>query len=427
MNLFQQQKPRKLGALAGLQNPSLMEMLQPEDGGEGEGQPPQPPKPGTYQMPPLEYFTGEPAKPPAASMQQYIPELTTQHGPPQNIPQAGSGIAPGVRSLLEKTANGMKNTASPLSPQGAILGVLGTKLSDYLESSKPPETTESLTGIAPGSLPPGAPGTYQMPPPEYFEGKIPAPKQEEPPPNMTSDEKEGALDMALGGGLAGRGLAGTQDLLTEYAKAAQKMQGAKDRTKAEYESTPELDQLISESQRHLADTRANRKQPGLGEFLTMALLNLGGMHHADSANLVLGLNNQREDELRAEDRLAQLEGGRASSKMGARRELRGMEQHDKYQRLQNALRQQEESRKQANSDREFNFKGNKLWHDKLMQELGQLRQQIGTEMDPGRRKKLQETIDKLDPYGTVQKQMQQRPQDDRQSRMFGDLIGGGFA
>jgi hypothetical protein len=106
-----------------------------------------------------------------------------------------------------------------------------------------------------------------------------------------------------------------------------------------------------------------------------------------------------------------------------------MESQQKYQNLQAALRQQEGKRKQSNEDRDFGFKGQKLGYDKLMQEIGQLRQQVGLETDPGRKKKLQDLIDKLDPYGQTRQQVApQAPKDDRQGRMFSDFMaGGGFA
>lgn len=218
------------------------------------------------------------------------------------------------------------------------------------------------------------------------------------------------------------------DMAKKYGQA-KTLADAKAALKREFEDTPELDAIIAKTEQELSNLKANRKQPGIGDFLVLALMNLGNPGNMrGNADMVLGLGDQKRDEMRLEDRLAQLEGGRASAKMQGRQTLRGMEQQEKYQALQNMMRQQEMGRKQSNEDREFGFKKEKLGQDKLMQELGQIRQQLQFETDPAKRKKLNDVIDRLDPYGNLRQSIQKSaapPKDQRQSMMFGDLVGGG--
>lgn len=238
---------------------------------------------------------------------------------------------------------------------------------------------------------------------------------------------EGVPDTGEGGSPLASLLSGAKDIGRNVRGAGQDLKADSDRLafEREFERTPELDRLISGARNELDMARLSRKQPGLGEFLTMALMNLGGMNPRNSADMVLGLGEQREREGRLEDRLAQLEGGRASAKMGGRRDLRATQQRDRYSALERMMQQQEASRKQGNADREFGFKSQKMGFDKLMQAIGQMRQQKGTEIDANEKKALQEQIDRLDPYNPKN---QKKPQDNRQSRMFGDAVGGaGYA
>lgn len=244
---------------------------------------------------------------------------------------------------------------------------------------------------------------------------------------QTSDEKEKNLDLGMGGGLVKGALHATSDILKKYGDMAQTLTGAKAALKHEFEDTPELDAIIAKTESELAKTRAERKQMGTGDFLVMALLNLGGMNPRQSADLVLGLGQQERREGVLDERLAGLEGSRAGAKMHGRQSMRAMQQQEKYQALRQAMQQQEAGRKQHNEDRDFGFKSNKLGFDKLMQELGQVRQQMQFETDPQKRKALQSVIDRLDPYG--KQQPPPPPKDQRQSRLFGDSLmgGGGFA
>lgn len=414
MNLFGQQKPKGRNPLAALMKPNLMEMLQPEEGAPEQEQPAQqPPMWRPPSRPPSRGQTiGDEAPPQMGPQNSKLYDLKPSDAfyanPFTAVPKAlwdASGPHP---SLDERKAD-VNATLKDLGISPPFAGE--SKYIGNEKKSDAPSASEVLASAKPGE--------QQDAPPGYGEPREPLP---------SADDQEKNLDLGMGGGLMSGALGATEGILQKYGKAAMTVQGAKNALKAEFQDTPELDQIISKTEAELAQTKANRKQPGVGEFIAMALMNLGGMHPRDSADMVLGLGDQKRDEMRLEDRLAQLEGGRASAKMQGRHELRGMERQDKYQNLQTALRQQEQGRKQQNEDREFGFKGQKLGTDKLMQELGQLRQQAGLATDPVQRKKLQDAIDRLDPFGQRQPQPQPRPKDDRQSRMFGDLIsGGGYA
>lgn len=416
MNLFGMNGPGvKRNPLAALMQPNLMEMLQPEGGDEQHKGPTpeqaailrqfalnnQPVLPDEGNAPSHSPVMRQAAQgaPPPTGFRDVNPRL----GPP---PMAGAKSPPEFMGKLSENAGplGWRAATVGLSPIGSI-GLVGKKLYDM--ATEDPKSTPSTAPIS--SSP------SQQPQQEPFDeaGALTA----------LDSQKEAGADMAMGGGLLGPAIAATQELLQKHGQMANTMEGAKAALKREFQDTPELDQIIAATQQELAQTKANRKQPGIGEFLTMALLNLSGMNPRQSADLVLGLSNQKGDEMRLEDRLAQLEGSRAGAKMHGRQQLRGMEQQEKYQALQNALRQQEMGRKQRNDDREFGFKNQKLSLDKLMQELGQVRQQVGLETDPTKKKKLQDLIDRLDFF--QKGQPAQPPRDERQSRMFGDMIGGG--
>lgn len=203
------------------------------------------------------------------------------------------------------------------------------------------------------------------------------------------------------------------------------IEGQQNRLRAEYESTPELDQLIADAQGKLAKVKSERKQPGLGEFLTLALMNLGNRDHRNNADMILGTSQYEKDAGGLETLINNLEGSRAGAKMAGRRNLQAMQQKDRYSALERMLQTQEMLRKQQNEERDFGFKNQKMGADKLMQRIGQLTNQMGTETDPNKRDALRKEIERLDPYFPKKQQQQQPPPDNRQSRMFGELLGGG--
>lgn len=396
MNFFGQPKQVKgKNPLAALMQPNLMEMLQQEqphaqtpmsrnkltrDEGFLGGQPTNQPPPQQQPPPPVSdlYADGLPTGPGGPTVAAAKPPLPT--------PEEAGGLL----------WRGATVGAAPL----AATGLVGKKLYDMVTSGSQSKAAQ------PVNAPPASPTA--------------AAPQEEP-----LEQTGAGLDAASPEGFTKSAFGAVDEMMQKYGKMAQTMQGAKDALKAEFQDTPELDAIIAKTEQELSQTRANRKQPGIGEFLVMALMNLGGMNPRQSADLVLGLGEQRQDEMRLSDRLAQLEGSRAGAKMQGRQTLRATERQDKYQQLQNALRQQETGRRQANEDRDFNFKSQKFGGDKLMQALGQLRQQMNYETDPMKKKALQDKIDKMDPYNPKNQQQQKPQPDQRQSRLFGDLVGGG--
>lgn len=442
MNFFGQQKPKGKNPLAALMQPQLMEMLQQEQGPatkesgfmpvqaeQGQspfsggfpqlgrvGMVPQPPSNFNPEMM-LQPGGGGQEQPPSigAAMQQGWNQGAQQ--PPQNAAPARQQETPG-----QAMQRGWSQGSDGPPPQTPDVPVVKDLMPSNLRLDLSGKPTSSPGNEARDAMFGSKDGPMHEPPPEDFGDKRAAAEAES---GMTTEDKEKNLDTALGGTMFGHALAATQDMLKQYGQAAQTMEGAKLALKNEFQDTPELDAIISKTERELASTKGNRKQPGIGEFLTMAMLNLSGMNPRQSADMVLGLGEQRQDEQRLEGRLADLEGSRAGAKMQGRQAQRSMERQDKYQQLQNALRQQETGRKQANEDREFGFKGQKLGVDKLMQALGQLRQQMAYETDPMKKKALQAQIDKMDPYGQRGQQQQKPPTDRRQSMLFGDLVGGG--
>ena len=453
MNLFGMKSASgKRNPMAALLQPNLLELL---GGGEGDTPPMRLPAmqetpsqaqpatmPGTVPMvapppvtqpsgaqqpvwgpeAPLIELIGKPKVPPIAGGDEHAAMIEKLSNEAKAAKAQKGG---GLKEFMTTPLWGDKSMLMNKREQGAIYDWLNTP-QWFIEpkGGQVPGTGEVPTKLNPLMVPEKPEWVPPGTPPKEGE------QQDKPNPLdsiLTSDEKEKNLDTAMGGGLMSSALGATQELLQKYGQQAQSLEGAKAALKHEFQDTPELDAIITATQQELSRTRENRKQPGIGEFLTMALLNLSGMNPRNSADMVLGLGHQREDEMRLEDRLAQLEGSRAGAKMQGRQSMRAMEQHDKYQALQNALRQQETGRKQANENRDFGFKTQKLGFDKIMQRIGQLSQQVGLETDPARKKKLQDQIDQLDPYGKLRQQVQP-PKDERQSRMFGDLLaGGGYA
>lgn len=412
MNLFAG-GGKKRNPLAALMQPNLMESLQPQDQTQA-GQLPQQP------MPPQQPMQGIPGPQGEAALPNGMPQSQTQKTPYELKPADAFYLNPftivpkalwdlsGPHMSLDERKQDLQKTLSPLN-----MSLPGGQQAPQDKSAQPKNQldfgpTLDQLGATPG-------GTNDIP----------------------QEQKEKSLDLGMGGGLFGPAMQATQDIVQKYGKAAQTMQGAKNALRAEFQNTPELDQIISKTESELAQKRMDRKQPGVGEFIAMALMNLSGMHPRDSADMVLGLNNQKNDETRLEDRLAQLEGGRASAKMSGRHELRGMERQDRYQQLQNSIHQQESQRKQSNLDRDFGLK-QQGQSSGLLRALAGQEAQVMQGMNADAVKKAGTSRDKLkkllglDDAGLErmlqQQKAQQAPQDERQSRMFGDLMtGGGYA
>lgn len=232
---------------------------------------------------------------------------------------------------------------------------------------------------------------------------------------------------------------GGMELIQNLGAEAQSRTKKQQDYRKEFESTPELDQLVAQTRGQLETAKGERKKPGLGEFLTLALMNLGNRDHRNNADMVLGTGEQREKERRLEDQLSQLEGGKASASMAGRREFRTTQRQEKQSALERMMQQQETRRKQGNIDRDYGLKKQGQDSGLLRSMAGQEAQVIGSATDPAVRKQAMDSRAKLkkllgvDDAGLQrfiqqQQQMQQQqqaPQDERQSRMFGDLVGGG--
>jgi len=412
MNLFGM-LPKKRGALAGMVQPNLMQMLQPQETPTSSGEMQAPPM-GATNVP---GFPGG-IRPSPLDAKDY-PNFrgTTSPGEPPPV-RAERGDSP-----IDRAAASLKENAGPLAwraatvggSPAAALGLVGGKLIDMI--SEPPKQKKAT---------PSPPSTSEATPPT-------SPQPDDGPPVIG----ESAMDsVGSSEGFLGSAIGATQEMMQKYGKDAQTLEGAKQALRNEFQDTPELDEIIAKTEQELAQTRANRKQPGLGDFLVMALLNLGGMNPRQSADMVLGLGEQQQSEMRLEDRLAQLEGSRAGAKMQGRRAYRGMEQENRYKALDQMMRQQETSRKQFNEDREFGLKQQGQTSGLLRALAGQESQILGGSLNEADRKAAASSRTKLkkllglDDAGLdrMLQQQQQAPKDDRQSRMFGDLVaGGGYA
>jgi hypothetical protein len=137
-----------------------------------------------------------------------------------------------------------------------------------------------------------------------------------------------------------------------------------------------------------------------------------------------------------EDRIFGLEDARSGAKMQGRRDLRGMEMQQGMAQQEAQQRAQEMQLRQANLDREFGFKQQDQSVDLMRSLAGQASETERTSMDGNARKKAATERDLLrrvlqmddDSLNKMLKQRQQtQPKDQRQSRMFGGLIGDSFA
>lgn len=457
MNFFgSKQMGMKRNPLAALMQPNLMELL------AGGDQPTNMPKPVNVEPGPALSVAGasptmlgggdppiqRPVQQPSVAPTNEPSALPTVGGKPLFIPGAKTEVSPAVAEQLYKQFQS-EVSPKPAAPQG---GGLKEFMTSPMWGDQPMLMNKREQGAlydwlnTPQWFVPPKGGHYSQvlgekmkaAPQEAADGTSAPVEPEASNPMdqiLTSDEKEKNGNLAFGGGMVKEAMGATSELLQKYGQMAQSLEGAKAALKKEFQDTPELDAIIAETQSELAKTRANRKQPGIGEFLTMALMNLSGMNPRQSADLVLGLSNQKGDEMRLEDRLAQLEGSRAGAKMHGRQALRGMQQQEKYQALQNMMRQQEIGRKQKNEDRDFALKAQGQSSGLLRALAGQEANIIQSSMDKDAVKNATNSRAKLKKLLNVddagldnfirQQQQQQKPKDERQSRMFGDMLGGG--
>jgi hypothetical protein len=227
-----------------------------------------------------------------------------------------------------------------------------------------------------------------------------------------------------------------QDSVKQYGIAQDDFEQAQFALKQEFQDTPEIDNALNSAHQMLAEARANRKQPSAWDFIAMALMNLSGIHPATSAAMVLGLDDQGRREGMLEDRIFGLEDARSGAKMQGRRDLRGMEMQQGMAQQEAQQRAQEMQLRQANLDREFGFKQQDQSVDLMRSLAGQASETERTSMDGNARKKAATERDLLrrvlqmddDSLNKMLKQRQQtQPKDQRQSRMFGGLIGDSFA
>lgn len=266
----------------------------------------------------------------------------------------------------------------------------------------------------------------------------------EGPPAGYGEPKLSAMDQYINDqfaakqGVGGPNFGGNFDL-SKLGAAAAEMEKAKLARRAEFESTPELDKLIAATQGQLDQTKSERKKPGLGEFLTLALMNLGNRDHRNNADMVLGTGEQREKEQRLEALLNHYQGSKASAQMQGRREMHSTDQQNRYRDLQMAMKKAEMKQKQSNEDREFQFKGNQAGINLLRQLAGQDAQIQGASMDEKTRKDAAKSraallkamgadaggIENMIRQQQLQKQKEAEAKDERQGRLFGDFIGGG--
>ena len=312
-----------------------------------------------------------------------------------------------------------RETGSPRAKQREVQAILAKLRELDPEGAKPP-------GMAPIQ------GTEQVPetPSGQTQGSLFQRLDQEGGFSRKQEEPEGE-----GGG----GFGSVASLFTQATKAAQELAGkARSEEEAEaalrqdFEGTPEIDQAIESAKAELATTRSQRQRPGVGEFIAMALMNLAGMNPRMSADMVLGLGEQREQEGLLERRLFGLESTRLEAKGQGRRAYHrmGMERQDAQRRLERELQLQQMKGEQFSTRQGFSEK--RLAIDKIMQALGQMRQEASATVDPTRRKKLLQQIQDLERQVPFMQGggggAQPKPAgDERQSRMFGLLGGGSFA
>jgi len=227
-----------------------------------------------------------------------------------------------------------------------------------------------------------------------------------------------------------------QDSVRQYGIAQDDYEKATLALKKEFEGTPEIDQALSNAQRALDDARMQRKQPSAWDYIAMALMNLSGVPPQTSAAMVLGLDDQAHREEMLEGRVMGLQDAQVHGRMQGRRDFRSMQAQQGMAQMEAERRAQEMAQRQANLDREFGFKQQDQMADLLRSLAGQESETERTSMDEATRKKSAASRDLMkkllqldDP--SLQRMLQQRqqtqPKDQRQSRMFGSLIGDQFA
>lgn len=321
-------------------------------------------------------------------------------------------------------------SANPFAPPLGDTRNSSNKLLKALDPKAQYFTKESMEDAPTGEA--RVPGSSEM---EHELNKNVMSKTVEQPPTALEAYM---ADQFAGGNGQGPNFGGNFDI-SKLGAAAAEMEKAKLARRQDFEGTPELDKLIAAKQGELEFAKGERKKPGLGEFLTLALMNLGNRDHRNNADMILGTREQREKERRLEDQLAGLEGHKASAQIQGRRELHSTDQQDRYRQLQMAMKKAEMKQKQGNVDRQFEFDKNQAGVNLLRQLSGQDAQTEGATMDEKTRKsaaKSKEALRKamgVDPGGIenmirqqqIQKAKEAAAKDERQGRLFGDFIGGG--
>jgi len=222
-----------------------------------------------------------------------------------------------------------------------------------------------------------------------------------------------------------------QDAVSKYGIAQADHQKAIESLRVEFEGTPEIDQAIAATHQALAEAKSNRRQPSAWDFMAMALMNLSGMNPRVTADMILGLGDQERREARLEDQLFGLQQQQAGARMQGRRDLRGMQmaQQDQQARLQQLL--QKEAMEESRFSREMDFKERSKMTDLLRGLAGQEAETERAGVDQSARKsaadRRQKILRALQLEQLLNQGQQAPPRDNRQSRMFGNIVGSNFA
>jgi hypothetical protein len=355
--------------------------------------------------------------PQAAPRQQAAPSPIGPQPNPWAGMSAGMGFGGPSNDLLRRP------TGRPDMPHDQRAGATVQGASDLFAS---------ITGNAPDAQPKAAPPAMQ---PGVGGG---AGGQDSPgEPSLLERLNEERMRSNQGFGMIPPGINdAVQDSVKQYGIAQDDFEQAQFALKQEFQDTPEIDNALNSAHQMLAEARANRKQPSAWDFIAMALMNLSGIHPATSAAMVLGLDDQGRREGMLEDRIFGLEDARSGAKMQGRRDLRGMEMQQGMAQQEAKRRAQEMELRQANLDREFGLKQQDQGIDLMRALAGQESETERTSMDGATRKKagmsrdlLKQLMQMDDPslQRMLQQQRQAQPKDNRQSRMFGGLIGDSFA
>jgi hypothetical protein len=228
-----------------------------------------------------------------------------------------------------------------------------------------------------------------------------------------------------------------QDSVRQYGIAEQDYQKAELALKKEFQDTPEIDEALSKAKLSLTQAQMQRKQPTAMDYIAMALMNLSGVPPQTSAAMVLGLDDQARREEMLEGRVMGLEDAKISGRMQGRRDYRSMQARGASEEAERQFKMSEIMRDQSNKDRDFGFKQQDQMADLMRALAGQEGETERGSLDEATRKKSAASRDLMKKLLQVddralqemlrQRQQPQQPQDKRQSRMFGSLIGDQFA